>query len=272
MWTWDASLYAGSAEHYARGRLAYPAELADALAAQLRLDGTGRLLDIGCGPGSLTLPLARLFQEAVGVDADPDMITEAERQAAKAGISDIRWLHLRAEELPAGLGTFRLVTLAQSFHWMDRPTVAKAVRGMLAEGGACAHVHATTHQGTEPTVPLPHPRPPHEKITGLVREFLGPVRRAGQGHLPQGTAGGEAEVYRAAGFTGPRRIEVPGQVAIRTPDEVVAAVFSLSSSTPHLFGDRRAEFEDRLRRLLAAASPSGRFSEQFDAVAVDLWL
>ncbi|MGW0523309.1 class I SAM-dependent methyltransferase [Crossiella sp. NPDC003009] len=70
----------GSAEHYARGRLAYPAGLADALAAQLRLDGTGRLLDIGCGPGSLTLPLARLFQEAVGVDADPDMITEAERQ------------------------------------------------------------------------------------------------------------------------------------------------------------------------------------------------
>ena len=36
----------------------------------LTLDGRGRLLDVGCGPGTLALSLATLFGEVVGVDAD----------------------------------------------------------------------------------------------------------------------------------------------------------------------------------------------------------
>ncbi|MGH3828126.1 MAG: class I SAM-dependent methyltransferase [Pseudonocardiaceae bacterium] len=51
--------------------------MVDSLAAALHLDGSGRLLDVGCGPGSLTLPLAPRFGEATGVDADPDMLREA---------------------------------------------------------------------------------------------------------------------------------------------------------------------------------------------------
>jgi len=135
-WRWDPTLYAGSAPHYARGRVAYPPALADLLADELGLDGSGRLLDVGCGPGSLTLLLAPLVAEATGIDADPDMVAEAERLAARAGVRTVRWLVMRAEQLPAGLGTFRLVTFAQSFHWMDRPRVAAAVHGMLAAGGA----------------------------------------------------------------------------------------------------------------------------------------
>ena len=184
------------------GRAAYPPELAAAIVAEAGLDGSGRLLDVGCGPGSLTLLLAGSFEEAVGVDADADMLGEARRLAGE--VRNCRWVHLRAEDLPAGLGRFRLVTFAQSFHWLDRPRVAATVRGMLEPGGFCAHVHATTHQGVEGSVP-------HAEITELVRSYLGPVRRAGQGSLPNGTAGGEAEVYRAAGFHGPRRFEVPGR-------------------------------------------------------------
>lgn len=94
-----------------------------------------------------------------------------------------------------------------------------------------------------------HPRPSHSAIAELERKYLGPVRRAGRSHLPHGTVTGEAEIYRAAGFAGPRRIEVPGRVVTRVTGGIVAAVFSLSSSTPHLFGDHRAEFETELRQL-----------------------
>lgn len=253
-WEWDPSLYSGSAAYYARGRAAYPAELATAFAGELGLDGTGRLLDVGCGPGSLTLLLAGLFEEAVGLDADGDMLAEASRLAAGAG--NCRWVRQRAEELPAGLGRFRLVTFAQSFHWFDRPRVAAAVRGMLAPDGVCAHVHASTHESVHPA------------IEELVREYLGPVRRAGRGTLPAGTPGNETDVYRAAGFHGPRRFEVPGRVVTQTADEVVAGVFSLSSSAPHLFGDRRAEFEADLRRRLA---PAETFTVRLREIAVDLW-
>ncbi|WP_235022706.1 hypothetical protein [Amycolatopsis alkalitolerans] len=180
-------------------------------------------------------------------------------------------MHLRAEDLPAGLGTFRLVTFAQSFHWMDRAKVAHVVHGMLAAGGVCAHVHATTHQGIDSDAGLPHPRPPHSSIADLVRAYLGPERRAGRSRLPQGTPSGEDEIYRAAGFTGPRRIEIPGQVVTRLTDDVVAAVFSQSSSTPHLFGDERAAFETDLRLLVHDTSPDGVFSEQLREIAIDLW-
>ena len=101
---WHPTLYAGSAPYYAVGRVSYPIALAAALAEQLGLDGSGRLLDVGCGRGSFTLLLAPWFEQATGVDANRDMLAEAKRLAAQSGVRNIEWLHLRAEELPAGLG------------------------------------------------------------------------------------------------------------------------------------------------------------------------
>jgi len=270
---WDPSLYRGSARYYAAGRIAYPSELADAFAREIGLDGTGRLLDVGCGPGSLTLILAPLVAHAVGIDADADMVSEATQLAKAAGVGNAEFSQLRGEKLPADLGEFDLVTFAQSFHWMDRPRVAAAVRSMLRPGGVCAHVHASTQHGIETDAEdeLPYPRPPHDQITALVQHHLGPVRRAGTGLLPTGTPAGESEIYRAAGFGGPHRFEVPGRVVSRTVDQVVAGVYSLSSSTPHLFGPRWAEFDAELRDLLRQAAPDGRFSELTRATAVDVW-
>jgi len=276
-WQWDPSLYAGSAPYYVRGRVAYPPELVDALVAELGLDRRGRLLDVGCGPGSLTLLLAPWFAQATGVDADAEMLAEAARQADAAGITNVEWLRGRAEDLSPELGPFRAVTLAQSFHWMDRPRVARLLHGLLGPDGVLVHLHATTHEGVDADVPLPHPRPPRSEITALVRRFLGADRRAGQGTRPDVTSSEEetgrqeAEIYRAAGFRRPTRIEIPGRPVIRSADEVVASVFSLSSAAPHLFGDRVRDFETDLRELLARASPAGRFSEYMRETAIDIW-
>jgi SAM-dependent methyltransferase len=273
LWEWDESLYAGSAPHYVTGRMPYPLRLAEAIRDELGLDGTGRLLDVGCGPGSLTLVLSRFFDSAVGVDADPDMIAEARRQAVRAGIDNIEWRWMRAEELPADLGRFRVATFAQSFHWMDQEAVARRVRGMLCAGGACVHVFATTHRGvTGQNDPLPHPRPPWDRVDDLVTSYLGPGRRAGRGVLPAGIRSGEEDVMRHAGFTGPQRVTVErGEIVDRSVDEVVSAVFSLSGSAPHLFGNRLDAFEDDLRRLLLRISPSGWFSERTREIALVIW-
>jgi SAM-dependent methyltransferase len=268
-WQWDPTLYAGSAEHYAVGRMAYPAALADAVRDELGLDGTGRLLDVGCGPGPLTLLFAPLFAEAVGVDADGGMLEVA---ASRSTSTNVRWRQLRAEELPADLGTFRVVTFAQSFHWMDQELVADRVRGMLAPDGAWVHVGATTHRGVEGTDELPHPRPPWDDIDKLVVRYLGPVRRAGQGVLPTGTRPGEEEVMRAAGYRGPTRIVVGGnEVEDRSVDDLVASVFSLSSSTPHLFGPDLPAFEADLRDLLTTAADNGLFSERRREIEAVIW-
>lgn len=140
-WEWDDTLFLGSAPYYRRGRLPYAVGLPDVLAETLALDGRGRLIDVGCGPGTLALDLAHLFGEVVGVDPDRGMLAEAERQAGAAGLSGrTRWLRARAEELPAGLGTFTVATFGQSFHWMDRDLVASVILGMLRDGGAPVHI------------------------------------------------------------------------------------------------------------------------------------
>ena len=105
----NGDLFAGTAWHYARYRPGYPQALFDDLARQFRLDGTGRLLDLGCGTGQLTLPLAEHVAEAIGMDPEPEMLAEAAGQAQATNITkrDLGTRQLdrpprRSRALPAG--------------------------------------------------------------------------------------------------------------------------------------------------------------------------
>ena len=242
-WTWDPTLFGGSAAFYDQGRLPYPAGLEDALRDALDLDGTGRLLDVGCGPGTVALRVADLFEEVVGLDADADMVAEAGRRAPP----NARFLVAMAEDLDRlGLGTFRVATLAQSFHWMDRPRVATALRRVLAPGGAVVHVDGRTTATPD-------------ALRTVIERRLSTVPRAGQGHLHHGTPSGEPEVLAAAGFAEPVVVVVPGgEVVERTADDVIAGVWATSASAPHLFGDDRPAVEPSCApRSARARSPSG---------------
>ncbi|MFE2498647.1 class I SAM-dependent methyltransferase [Streptomyces scopuliridis] len=271
-WEWDDTLFLGSAPYYRRGRLPYAPGLAELLAEVLRLDGRGRLLDVGCGPGILALGLAHLFAEVVGVDPDGGMIAEAGQRADEAGVArKARCVQVRAEELPAGLGTFTVATFGQSFHWMDRDLVAATVRDMLRPAGALVHISDLKTE-TLSVDGLPYPGVPYAAINDLVGRYLGPVRRAGRGVLLYGTPSGEAGVLGRAGFSGPERYVVSGGQALeRTCGDVLAWVFSTSSSAPHLFGTRRGDFEADLSRLLRETSPAVRFSERQPSTEVFVW-
>lgn len=270
-WQWDPTLFGGSAAYYSQGRVAYPPDLAEMLVRELDLDGTGRLLDVGCGPGSVTLLLAPHYADVIAIDADPDMIEVASSHAARYGLHNISWRHLRGEELTTELAPVRTAVFAQSFHWMERDRVAGLMHELLEVGGTLVHVHATTHRGGTNTEGLLGPQPPYEAIAELVQRYLGAERRAGQGVLRFGTPSGEDEVYRGAGFSGPQRIEVPSWVVDRTVDEVVAAVYSQSGSAPHLFGDRLPAFGDELRGLVASAAGGQVFTERMSPIAIDIW-
>jgi SAM-dependent methyltransferase len=275
-WTWDPTLFEGTAEHYVRGRLPWAPGFAEALAEDLDLDGTGRALDVGCGPGIVALALAPHVEHVVGVDADAGMIAEAARRSTAASVTNATWVHRRAEELPAGLGTFRIVTFAASFHWMDRPRVATTVRSMLDAGGAVVQVTAPAYRPADVLdpgagSPTGHPPPPDDAIDDLRRRYLGDERRAGQS-IRTSSPDGEDGVFQAAGFAPMREVVVPdGRRLTRSIDELVALVLSMSSTAPHLFGERLPAFEADLRAVLHDASPAGRFDVVLPDTTLRIW-
>lgn len=259
-WSWDASLFEGSAGYYRRGRIPYAQGLADSLASAVGLDGHGRLLDVGCGPGIIALRLAHLFDDVVGLDPDVGMLEQARRAAAEQRATNVSWILQRAEDLPPGMGTFRVITLAQSFHWMDRPKVAGIARAMIEPKGAVVQIDPGRDGMAADRAPGPHPAVPFKAIDDLRKSYLGPDRRAGQG-FRNTSPSGEDVIFQAAGFLPELRVPVAdSRVLDRTVDDMVAWVFSASSTAPHLFGSELEQFEADLRSVLGQASPSGHFS------------
>ena len=270
-WTWDKTLFAGAATYYDRGRLPYAAGLAEAMQDTLSLDGSGRLLDLGCGPGTVTLRFAHLFAEAVGLDPDPGMLAEAARLAAERRIHNGCWVESLAEDLAPDFGPFRVVTVAASFHWMEREKVAAIIRNLLEPGGTLVHVDNHHQDGLGHDASMPHPPVPDDAIRDLRQCYLGLLTRAGQS-IRQSSPDNEAAIFRAAGFEGPQSDWVPDdRVLERTIDDIVAQTFSQSSSAPHLFGTELAAFEADLRTLLLQASPSGRFSVRLRDNELKIW-
>jgi SAM-dependent methyltransferase len=256
---YDPTIFQGAAVHYRAGRPPYSPELEGVLAAELGLDGSGRLLDGGCGPGILTVRLSHLFGEAVGLDPDAAMLAEGRRVAEERGLANIRWVRARAEELPgAAPGPYRLVTFGSSFHWTDEARVAEAIYDLLEPGGGLALIVHTVEG--RPVPPSPGPPPiPHDELEALVTRYLGSTRRAGQGMAPVRNHRFE-DVLVHTRFGEPKSIFVPGiPDLVRDTESVLSGYFSFSSSAPHLFGDRIGDFARDVRELLASRSPDGVF-------------
>jgi SAM-dependent methyltransferase len=210
---YDPAVYDGAAVHYRCGRPAYSPGLEALLAGELGLDGSGRLLDVGCGPGILIVRLAGLFEEAVGLDPDPEMIAEGRRAAEERGIANITWVRALAEDLPGAVpGTYRVVAFGSSFWWTDEVRVAEAVYDMLEPGGALVLVMHKAGAGAVPPSPGPPPIP-HAEIEALAEKYLGSARRAGQGAAPPVRARSDGEdAIACTRFGVPRVIFAPASL------------------------------------------------------------
>jgi 2-polyprenyl-6-hydroxyphenyl methylase / 3-demethylubiquinone-9 3-methyltransferase len=90
-------------------------------------------LDVGCGAGLLTEPLARLGAQATGVDAAPENAGAATAHAALSGL-DIRYVAGELELLEAA--TFDLVTAMEVVeHVTDPAAFVGALAARVAPGG-----------------------------------------------------------------------------------------------------------------------------------------
>jgi 2-polyprenyl-6-hydroxyphenyl methylase / 3-demethylubiquinone-9 3-methyltransferase len=94
-----------------------------------------RMLDIGCGGGILSEPLARLGASVVGADPSESNIAVARNHAAQSGVS-IDYRNVTAEAL-AGAGESFDVVLAMEVveHVADLGLFVEIAAGMVKPGG-----------------------------------------------------------------------------------------------------------------------------------------
>ena len=257
---YDPTQYLGAAAYYLRGRPGYSTALADVLADELDLDGTGHLVDVGSGPGTVGVQLARLFEHVTLVEPDPDMLAEARSHAAAAGSRSVDFVRATAEDLSElGFGPVRAITFGQSFHRTNRPVVAEAAFQLLEPGGSLILI---SHDPTRPAPPAPAGTAPvpHEQIRELITTFLNSDLRSGNRLVADYSVERFQHTLERTSFGAPRTVFAPGRPdIIRDTDGVIAGCLSMSYAAPHLFGPRLVEFLSALRTLLEQRSPAGRF-------------
>lgn len=92
-------------------------------------------LDIGCGAGLMTEPLARMGANATGIDAAPENIAAAAAHAAAGGLA-IDYLATSVEALVATGATYNIITCLEVVeHVADRDSFFAGLAALLAPGG-----------------------------------------------------------------------------------------------------------------------------------------
>jgi 2-polyprenyl-6-hydroxyphenyl methylase / 3-demethylubiquinone-9 3-methyltransferase len=95
------------------------------------LDGKSAL-DVGCGAGLLTEPLARLGAKVTGLDASPEVLAAAREHASARGLG----IDYRAGELAELQGQFNLITCMEVIeHVADPAAFVHALARRLAPDG-----------------------------------------------------------------------------------------------------------------------------------------
>jgi ubiquinone/menaquinone biosynthesis C-methylase UbiE len=117
---------------------------------QAQIRSGHRVLDVGCGTGSLTIQLKRLNPETdvVGLDPDPKALALAKRKAVRAAVS-IQLDHGFGDELPYPDGSFDRVLSSLMFHHVptdEKEKTLRAVRRVLKPGG---EFHMLDFEGPE---------------------------------------------------------------------------------------------------------------------------
>jgi SAM-dependent methyltransferase len=126
----------------------YPPEVVDAIVGLSRLHRGSSVLEIGCGTGQLSAPLAQLGVHLVAVELGPHLAARASQHLRPFPHAQVEVGSFEAWPLPSQ--SFDAVVSASAFHWLD-PAVrfAKSAEA-LRPGGYLTILHVHRVRGGTP--------------------------------------------------------------------------------------------------------------------------
>ena len=253
----DPQRFTSAIPHYVAGRPAYCMRLVECLARETGLGDNSRVLDLGCGPGSLTIPLARFAGTTIGIDPDAAVIAMARQKAEIEGVT-AEWRVGSSLELPDELKPLDLVTIARAFHWMDRAATLERLDQLVRPGGAVALVNTEVHPLGNHTwhTAFEELRKSHGRFDAFYRWRKG---TDWEEHLSVLVRSVFCDVIRLSVY----------EAREASLDEIVARALSFSANSPSSLGDEgRAAYEAAIREAMTALEPSGRFPEIVESAAM----
>ncbi len=238
-----------SAAHYRAGRPPYPPTLIRRVAERVGLGDAHRVLDLGCGPGPLAIGFAYFAGSVLGLDPEPGMLAIA-TEAARGLAPNVSFCQGSSYDLDPALGSFHLVTMGRSFHWMDRAETLRRLDAMIAPDGAVALFH-----GGHLDVPENGWTGEWRAITDryAVDDPLHAQRRAG-------TWIRHEAFLLASAFCRLERLSLVTRQEI-TIDSLRERALSMSSLSRARLGKRTETLSQELAAFFARAAPSGTVSE-----------
>jgi ubiquinone/menaquinone biosynthesis C-methylase UbiE len=143
-----------TADAFARTVRRTRADEAEELAARATadLEGADKMLaiDLACGPGTYTRPLAKRVRHAIGADLTPAMVDKAHAEAARDGIANIEFVCADIYALPFADGAAGIVSCGYAFHHMTDPARALAeMARVLQSGGRMAVTDIIVREGCD---------------------------------------------------------------------------------------------------------------------------
>jgi ubiquinone/menaquinone biosynthesis C-methylase UbiE len=170
------------------------------------------VLDVGCGPGTISSDLATLVGpggHVVGIDSAETVVEQAQDLARSRGISNVEFRTANVFALPFAAGTFDVVHAHQVLqHVGDASAALREMRRVAKPGGVVA-ARDMTHFLHWPEVPE---LVRFDNIFHAVAGQAGALPRAGREYR---------RLAREAGFEGSKvRILVDGQWCFTTEEEL----------------------------------------------------